>query len=124
MYSGSRADREQRRPRVMTLEDSQALLDQETRERNNAQAAGKGQSEQWGIRALDLTNQFRHQHQLPALSWNQALHDIAMEHCINMATGKCSVGHDGFSQRAEKVPFFKRSFAENVAYNYGHVDAV
>ena len=29
----------------MTLADSQALLDKETRERNNAQAAGKGQSE-------------------------------------------------------------------------------
>lgn len=57
-YIGSKeqADRYRKRPRQMTLADSQALLDKETRERNNAQAAGKGQSEQWGIRALDLTN--------------------------------------------------------------------
>jgi uncharacterized protein YkwD len=96
MYTGLKAERDQRKPRVMTLADSQALLDKETRERNNAQAAGKGQSEQWGIRALDLTNQFRQQNNLPALSWNQALHDIAMGHCVNMAEGRCPVGHDGF----------------------------
>jgi len=59
MYKGSKAERDRTQPRMMTIADSQALLDKETRERNNAQAAGKGQSEQWGIRALDLTNQFR-----------------------------------------------------------------
>ena len=47
-----------------------------------------------------------------------------MEHCVNMAIGKCPIGHDGFSGRCEKVPFFKRSFSENVAYNYGMADAV
>ena len=47
------------------------------------------------------------------------MHDIAMEHCVNMAEGKCPVGHDGFDERNRKVPFFKRSFAENVAFNYG-----
>ena len=41
-----------------------------------------------------------------------------------MAAGTCPVGHDGFADRSERVPFFKRSFAENVAYNYGHADAV
>jgi uncharacterized protein YkwD len=54
----------------MTLADSQALIDNERRKANNAQAAGKGQSEQWGIRALELTNQFRLQNNLPTLSWN------------------------------------------------------
>lgn len=123
MYKGSRTERP-RRPRVMTLEDSQKLLDEETRSRNNAQAAGRGQSEAWGIRALDLTNQFRMSNNLPSISWNQALHDIAMEHCVNMAMGKCPIGHDGFNQRSEKVPFFKRAFRENVAYNFGCPDAV
>lgn len=67
------------------------------RERNNAQAAGKGLSEQWGIRALDLTNQFRKKEMnKPCLSWNQELHNIAMGHCINMATGKVPFGHAGF----------------------------
>ena len=108
----------------MTLEDTQRLIDQQTRERNNAEGAGKGQSEQWGIRALDLTNQFRAGHQLPALSWNQPLHDIAMKHCVAMADGVVPIGHANFDKRASEVPFFKRSFAENVAYNYGQADAV
>ena len=103
----------------MTIEDTQRIIDEQTRERNNAQGAGRGQSEQWGIRALDLTNQFRKGHNLPALSWNQALHDIAMEHCVAMADGKVPIGHANFDIRSQKVPFFKRSFAENVAYNYG-----
>ena len=51
-------------------------------------------------------------------------HDIAMTHNVNMAEGKCPVGHDGFDLRSQKVSFFKRSFAENVAYNYGQADAV
>jgi hypothetical protein len=42
-----------------------------------------------------------------------------MEHCVSMALGKVPIGHAGFNARSEKVPFFKRSFAENVAYNYG-----
>lgn len=108
----------------MTIEDTQRIIDEQTRERNNAQGAGKGQSEQWGIRALDLTNQFRKGHQLPALSWNQALHDIAMEHSIAMADGVVPIGHANFDVRSSKVPFFKRSFAENVAYNMGQADAV
>lgn len=41
-----------------------------------------------------------------------------------MATGVVPFSHDGFDQRAKEVPFFKRSFSENVAYNYGQADAV
>lgn len=87
-------------PRSMTIEDTQRIIDEKTRERNNAQGAGKGQSEQWGIRALDLTNQFRTGHSLPTLSWNQALHDIAMEHCVAMADGIVPVGHANFDKRS------------------------
>ena len=71
-----------------------------------------------------MTNEFRKGHSLPALSWNQELHDIAMEHCIAMADGKVPIGHDGFNDRSAKVSFYKRSFAENVAYNMGQADAV
>eukprot|EP00347_Sterkiella_histriomuscorum_P004564 403359984 len=78
--------------RVITTADLQKKIDEETRFKNNAQSAGKGDSERWGIRALELTNQFRAQHGLPALSWNQALHDIAQPHNVNMATGKVPVG--------------------------------
>ena len=52
------------------------------------------------------------------------MHDIAMEHCVAMADGKVPVGHANFNERNDKVPFFKRSFSGNVAYNTGHADAV
>ena len=42
--------------RVFTTADIQKKIDDETRFRNNATAAGKGDSERWGIRALELTN--------------------------------------------------------------------
>ena len=41
-----------------------------------------------------------------------------------MGNGLVPVGHAGFSERSEKVSFFKRSFAENVAMNYGNFDPV
>eukprot|EP00347_Sterkiella_histriomuscorum_P010826 403374778 len=110
--------------RVITTADLQKKIDEETRFKNNAQSAGKGDSERWGIRALELTNQFRAQHGLPALSWNQALHDIAQPHNVNMATGKVPVGHDGFNERMRQVPFFVRSFSENVAFNHNMGDPV
>lgn len=47
-----------------------------------------------------------------------------MEHSKNMAEGKVPVGHAGFNERMRQVPFFVRSFAENVAYNYNCGDAV
>ena len=123
----------QRQPKVITVDDLQAKIDVEVRQRNNALFVGKdgkggGDSEKWGIRCLEMTNRFRaekskwHEGKLPALSWNQALHDIALQHSINMADGKVPFGHAGFNDRARKVPFFYRSFSENVAYNYGCAD--
>ena len=47
-----------------------------------------------------------------------------MEHSRNMAEGKVPVGHDGFQNRMNKVPFFVRSFSENVAFNAGMADAI
>jgi uncharacterized protein YkwD len=38
--------------------------------RNNAQGAGKGDSERMGVRALELTNNFRKAHGLSPLTWN------------------------------------------------------
>jgi len=83
----------------VTTQDLQNKIDSETKFRNNAIAIGKGDSERWGLRALDLTNQFRATHNLPALSWNQQLHDIAMGHSKNMADGIVPVGHEGFKDR-------------------------
>lgn len=97
--------------------------------RNNATAATTD-SERLGIRALDLTNKFRaatnegHVGNLPALSWNKELHDIALVHSKDMAEGRVPFGHQGFNERMRKVTFFIRSFSENVAYNYGCGDPV
>lgn len=43
----------------MTLEKLQEKVDEDIRFKNNAQGASRGESERMGIRALDLTNQFR-----------------------------------------------------------------
>jgi uncharacterized protein YkwD len=115
--------------------DLQKKIDEDTMQRNAAHlgpnaGANLSQSEVWGLRCLDLTNKFRaatnegHEGNKPALSWNKPLHDIALEHSINMAEGRVPFGHGGFDQRAKKVPFFYRSFSENVAYNMGCADPV
>ena len=77
-----------------------------------------------GMKALELTNEFRKSHQLPALLWSQALHDIAMEHSYNMHEKRVKFGHDGFSERSARIPFFNSGSGENVAYNYGVGDPV
>ena len=83
--------------KVVTVNDLQKQIDQETNARNNAQGAGKSMQEQWGIRALDLTNKFRAKEgNRSALAWSQPLHDIAMVHSKNMAEGKVPFSHEGF----------------------------
>jgi uncharacterized protein YkwD len=47
-----------------------------------------------------------------------------MEHSKNMAEGKVPFSHDGFQDRMKKVPFYVRSFSENVAWNQGCGDPV
>lgn len=120
------------RPKKMvTIDDLQKKIDEDIKIRNNGYYAGKGtNSENWGIRCLDLTNKFRaatdegHEGNKSALKWDQALHDIALEHSINMAEGRVPFGHGGFDNRAKKVPYFYRAFSENVAYNMGTADPV
>lgn len=48
--------RKQNTGKVITTADLQHKIDEDTRFKNNAQAAGAGDSERLGIRALDLTN--------------------------------------------------------------------
>ena len=77
-----------------------------------------------GMKALDQTNEFRKSHGLPALLWSQHLHDIAMEHSYNMHEKKVKFGHDGFSERSARLPFYHSGSGENVAYNFGVGDPV
>ena len=60
----------------MNLKDLEKKVDDDIRAKNNAFYVGRdgkggGDSERWGIRCLDLTNEFRkEQGQSPMLSWN------------------------------------------------------
>jgi len=48
--------RKQNTGKIITTADLQKKIDEETRFKNNAMAAGAGDSERWGIRALEFTN--------------------------------------------------------------------
>ncbi len=68
---------------------------------------------------LRETNAFRKDNGLPPLTLQADLSELARRHSENMAVGKVSFGHSGFSLResqARKKVRDIRSFAENVAY--------
>ena len=93
-----------RRGKVITMDDIQKRIDEETAIRNNAKFEGgvMTDSERLGIQCLDLTNKFRaapskwHTGSLPMLSWSKQLHDIALQHSMDMADGKVPLSHEGF----------------------------
>src|SRR6266496_2193436 len=67
---------------------------------------------------LKYTNEFRKAHKLSPLEMKDELNEIAQKHSKNMARGIVGFGHDGFSERAEKVRKKLGDYmvAENVAY--------
>ncbi|KAL4451118.1 hypothetical protein ABPG74_021440 [Tetrahymena malaccensis] len=75
--------------------------------------------QKFGKQALEYTNQFRRQNNLPDLAWNNQLTFIGMKHSQNMAEGLVPFGHDGFNDRVRQITFSQRSVAENVAYCSG-----
>lgn len=76
-----------------------------------------------GRKAVDGTNTFRAQQQMPPLRWSQGLADIAAEHAGQMARGEMPFSHQGFDDRTRRYPFAYFSAAENLAYNSGVADA-
>lgn len=68
---------------------------------------------------LQETNLFRQTKGLPSLRGNDELNKIAQRHSEDMAQGKVSFGHDGFSDRqreaVDKIATL-RAFAENVSF--------
>ena len=64
------------------------------------------------------TNQFRRSKGLPAFEMRNDLNAIARKHSEEMASGRRSFGHVGFSQREKQIKnIFKTcTTAENVAY--------
>jgi uncharacterized protein YkwD len=70
-------------------------------------------------------NKYRASRGLPALKLNSTISQQARIHSQNMARGKVSFSHDGFSTRVSnirKVVSPYRGAAENVAYNQGYRD--
>jgi len=52
---------------------------------------------------FSLINQYRTAHDLPALTWSDAIAVEARGHSRDMATGDVDFGHDGFKGRVEKI---------------------
>ena len=70
--------------------------------------------EQFGKEALRLTNEYRKQHGLKPLEWNEQLSLVGFPHS-KLQGDRRSIGHDGFKQREQQVRFRHALFAENVA---------
>lgn len=74
----------------------------------------------------DQVNAFRAEQNLPPLTLDPRISEIARQHSEDMAAGRVEFGHDRFEARvqtiARAIPY--RSAAENVAYNQGYPDPI
>jgi uncharacterized protein YkwD len=52
---------------------------------------------------LKYVNEYRSEHNLPALQLNSIESQLAEKHSRDMATGKVKFGHDGFNSRAKTI---------------------
>jgi uncharacterized protein YkwD len=50
-----------------------------------------------------LINDYRHDHDLPGLTWNDAIAETARGHSRDMAEGRVDFGHDGFGDRVSHL---------------------
>ncbi len=69
--------------------------------------------------AFALINAYRHDHDLPGLTWNPAIAETARGHSRDMAEGRCDFGHDGFGDRVSHLRAVLgrvRGAGENVLY--------
>lgn len=70
----------------------------------------------------DQVNAFRAEQNLPPLTLDPRISEVARKHSEDMAAGRVEFGHAGFEGRvrsiARTIPY--RSAAENVAYNQGY----
>ncbi len=91
--------------RPMMLKPSQAVAEEESK----AQEVHR------------LVNQYRASKGLSALTWNEKIASVALQHSRNMASGATPFGHDGFESRLEEIAKFIpwKGAAENVAFNQG-----
>ncbi len=71
------------------------------------------------VRALDLINSHRSSLGLPPLEHSEIVYQEAKSHSANMASLQVAFGHDGFSERVNRIrtQLTIGAAGENVAYN-------
>ena len=75
---------------------------------------------------LYIVNDHRNSEGLPSLKMNEVMMNEARKHSYDMASGKISFGHDGFSDRIERIKneIGGEGGAENLAMGYPDAKAV
>jgi uncharacterized protein YkwD len=78
------------------------------------------------LRVHELVNEHRVSQGLDTLAWNETIAQEGYEHSQDMADGIVPFGHDGFSERVDRIAqelgITIASAGENVAYNYNMND--
>jgi uncharacterized protein YkwD len=75
------------------------------------------------LQCLELVNKFRKDNNKPPLAFSKDLTVIAMPHTLAMLERKVPLGHSGFHDRSEQVPY-ARATGENVGYERGYSDPI
>jgi uncharacterized protein YkwD len=65
-------------------------------------------------------NQYRQERNLPPLTLDSRISQVARKHSQAMADGKAPFSHQGFEQRIKAIAIPYRSAAENLAFNQGY----
>jgi uncharacterized protein YkwD len=68
----------------------------------------------------ELVNQYRQSRNLPPLTLDPRMSQIAREHAQAMADDKAPFSHQGFKERIVAIAIPYRTAAENLAYNQGY----
>jgi uncharacterized protein YkwD len=96
---------------------SEEVLSAEIKPEQNLKEAD--QSAEFEKNIIALVNQYRQQHDLPALEINEEISEIARHHSSNMAQGLSIWGHEGYDERTKMVATILRweEIGENLARN-------
>jgi uncharacterized protein YkwD len=68
----------------------------------------------------EQVNQYRQARNLPPLTLDPRMSQVAREHARSMAEGKAPFSHEGFEARIVAIAIPYRTAAENLAFNQGY----
>ncbi|MBW4623332.1 MAG: CAP domain-containing protein [Cyanosarcina radialis HA8281-LM2] len=68
----------------------------------------------------EQVNQYRQSRNLPPLTLDPRMSQVAREHAQAMAEGKAPFSHQGFKERIVAISIPYRTAAENLAFNQGY----